>query len=137
MNRPPGLPDRDARTPESREKAGFLVTSVDEHLAMQARVFSGFWTPVSEGLPLIGKINGFWDSKPVIVALEDGRVCGAFFTYVGGDRMDTDDDGNPEPARTPVPSFETDEGLAYSKVLFWTKVPNHPTLHTERPKTYA
>jgi hypothetical protein len=137
MNRPPGLPDRDARTPESRERAEFLMRTVDEHLWANKPSFTGLWVPVEAGYPNIGKINGFWDTVPVIVALDDGRVCGAFFSYVGGDAMDTDDDGNPEPARTPVPSFETDEGCAYNKVLFWALCPEHPTIHYKRPTTYA
>lgn len=103
---------------------------------MQARVFSGFWTPVAESLPITGKVNGFWCSVPVIVALEDGRVCGAFFTYVGGDAMDVDDWGNPTEPTKPYPSFETDEGLAYVKVLFWARCPDHPTIPS-KPKTYA
>jgi hypothetical protein len=98
--------------------------------------FSGFWTPIAAGLPIIGKVNGFWCPVPVIVALDDGRVCGAFFTYVGGDAMDTDDDGKPMHVQhKPEPSFETDEGLAYSKVLFWAKIPAHPTHKV--PKTHA
>ena len=64
----------------------------------------------------------------MIVALESGRVCGAFFTYVGGDAMDVDDAGNPTEPTKPVPSFQTDEGLDYSEVLFWAKVPQHPTI---------
>lgn len=137
MDRPPGLPTRDARTPENQKNAKFLTQTVDEHLALNPAplFFSDFWKPVEQGLPTVGKINGFWDTVPVIVALDDGRVCGAFFSYVGGDRMDCDEYGNPAMPSTPVPSFETDEGLAYSKVLFWAAVPSHPT--HKRPKTYA
>lgn len=136
MERPPGLPSLDARTPESRETAKFLTMTVDEHLATQARGFSGFWTPVAESLPLTGKANGYWCSVPVIIATADGRVCGAFFTYEGGDRMDVDDWGNPIEPTKPRPVFRTDEGLPYSDVLFWSKVPNHPTIPS-KPKTYA
>lgn len=136
MERPPGLPTRDARTPESQEKAKFLTQTVDEHLATQARGFSGFWTPVAESLPITGKANGYWCAVRVIIARANGCVCGASFTYEGGDKRDVDDFGYPTEPTKPRPVFRTDEGLRYSDVLFWAKVPNHPTIPS-KPKTYA
>jgi len=106
-------------------------------LGMAERIFSGFWTPVEERLPIVGQVNGYWCTSPVIVALADGRVVGAFFSYHGGDAMDVDDDFKPLPEhRKPVPSFHTDEGLEYEDVLFWAAVPKHPTINLV-PKTYA
>ncbi len=85
------------------------------------------WIPVERELPHVEKINGFWSTTPVAVALEDGRVTGAFFSYNGGDAMDVDDNDNPLPEpRKPEPSFETDEGLAYVKVTHWQYLPKHP-----------
>lgn len=95
------------------------------------RSFSGFWTPAAESLPITGKANGYWCSVPVIVALGTGRVCGAFFTYDGGDAMD-----DPMEPRKPEPRFRTDEGVLYPDVLFWAAVPKHPTINP-KPKTYA
>ncbi|MFA6132380.1 MAG: hypothetical protein WC869_00035 [Phycisphaerae bacterium] len=80
------------------------------------------WVPIEKELPKCYQINGFWTSVPVIVALEDGRVCGAFFSFVGGDAMD---EGTPQ---EPVPTFETDEGLAYTKPTHWKPVGLHPSL---------
>lgn len=83
------------------------------------------WVPVDVMLPGVGMTNGFWDSVPVFVALAGDRVTGAFFSYVGGDALDADADGNPL-LRTPVPSFTTDEGLPHRGVTHWYPAPFHP-----------
>lgn len=83
------------------------------------------WIVVAKQLPQVGQTNGFWNTVPVNIAMADGRVSGAFFTYEGGDAADTDDDGVPR-LRSPVPSFHTDEGLPYHNVTHWQPLPLHP-----------
>lgn len=102
---------------------------------MIASAFSGFWTPIEKGLPITGKANGYWCTVPVIVARANGQVCGAFFTYEGGDKGDVDDRGNPTEPTKPRPIFLTGDCLI-SDVLFWSKIPAHPTIPS-KPKTYA
>jgi hypothetical protein len=83
----------------------------------------GTWVSVDDHYPPVGKIHGYWDSIPVIVALSfsSRRVVGCFFSYRGGDAMD--DEGNPQ---TPVPDFHTDEGLGYPDVICWMPMPKYP-----------
>ena len=76
------------------------------------------WVYVGDQLPTCLKVNGFWESIPVIVAkITKPRVVGAYFTYHGGD------DVYPNDPKTP--QFAADGGLPMN-IVFWKPMPAGP-----------
>lgn len=76
------------------------------------------WVPVVDQLPVCQKVNGFWESIPVIVAkVTEPRITGAYFTYHGGDDVYPDDPKTPE--------FAACGGLPMN-VVFWRPMPEGP-----------
>jgi len=78
----------------------------------ESRVIEWHFLP-GDPPPISKKPNGRYDTWPVIIATWGDRVCGAYTDIVEVDGV-------------LVTRFTTDEGIGYTNVVAWARMPKYP-----------